>query len=69
MYIPICTYVGTGGAETDARVAMYLDGIHRYLQTKNRKIIIFWRALERKMLGQFLIICNVLRQLGIFYGR
>jgi hypothetical protein len=38
-------------------------------QTKNPNLGKFWRALEWKMLVYFMVICNILRPFGIFYGR
>jgi hypothetical protein len=40
-----------------------------FFHTKNTNIGIFWRALEWKMLVNFMFIANILQQFGIFYGR
>jgi hypothetical protein len=36
---------------------------------QNPNLDIFWSALERKMLVYFMAIWNILRPLGIIYGR
>jgi hypothetical protein len=37
-------------------------------QTKNPSLGTFWRTWEYKILFYILVICNILLQLGIFYG-
>jgi hypothetical protein len=37
-------------------------------QAKNTNLGMFWRALDWKMLVYFIIIWNILRSFGIFYG-
>jgi hypothetical protein len=39
-----------------------------YFQAKNTILGKFWRALERKMLVYFMVIWNILRPFGVFYG-
>jgi hypothetical protein len=38
-------------------------------QTKNPNMSRFWRAFEWRMLVCFLVIWNILRPFGIFYGQ
>jgi hypothetical protein len=39
-----------------------------YFQKKNINLGKFWRALEWKMLVDFMVICNILQPLGMFHG-
>jgi hypothetical protein len=39
-----------------------------YFQTKNPNLGKFWRALEWKISVYFVVISNILRLFGIFYG-
>jgi hypothetical protein len=39
-----------------------------WFQTKNPHLGKFWRALEWKMMVYFMVIWNILRSVGIFYG-
>jgi hypothetical protein len=39
-----------------------------YFQTKTPNLGKFWRALEWKMMVYFIVIWNILRSFGIFYG-